>query len=307
MSGSSPLSDKQSTVAGSYYFRQYELKRIYSSSFYRGMAIALAIHAAFVVALILMEPIYNKTPDVETLLPPVTTGFRIIEMKMIGIKESGMDVSGKGGGEGTIKEPPAAAFANVRTSRAANPKASITNNASIVPRSLQGPGINDIAGIRRNPVYFDTLKGFNGSSRNGTGSGGGTGSTVGNTSGEGSGMTDKNGFGGGFGDRFVPGNPANNSATGTPYEISWNGVARSLLNGDAPTFPAGVERGGVVRIRLSVDPAGNIVSIVPVEKADSRLEEAAMTAIRTWKFSKLPHVYPQVDQQATAKFVFKLE
>jgi TonB family protein len=314
MSGSYPFNENYSpdyvstrnhgSVAGSYYFRQYELKRIYSKNFYRGMAIALAIHAVFVLLLFLMEPIYTKPPDVEKLLPPVNTNFQVIQIKMIGMKASGMDVEGSGGGNGTIKQNAGSAFGNPVPSRA---NATIDPQSSVVPRSLQGPGMNDIVGIHRNPVFFDTVKGFSGTSQNGEGLGGGNGTGIGDKTGSGSGFTDKPGFGGGFGDKFVPGNPANNSATGSPYQIAWNGIARALLSGGKPNFPEGAQHGGTVKIKITVDPSGNVMAMIPVEKADIRLEEAAMSAIRTWRFSKLAKNYPQVDQQATATFIFKAE
>lgn len=269
------------------------------------MILALAVHAVFILLLFVYEPIYKKPPDVEKLLPPVSTNYDIIEIKIVGIKAAGMDVQGSGGGEGTIKENAGAAYGNVKPVAASNN--TITPKASIVPRSLQGPGMNSIVGINRSPTYFDTLKGYNGSSQSGEGSGGGTGNGIGNKNGAGAGFTDKPGFGGGFGDRYVPGNPANNSATGAPYQISWNGVARALLTGGKPQFPDGVQRGGTVKIRMTVDPSGSVTAMVPVEKTDSRLEEAAMSAMRTWRFSKLARNYPQVDQQATATFVFRLE
>ncbi len=271
------------------------------------MAIALAIHAVFIFILFLLEPVYKAPPDIAVLLPPVNTEFRVLEIKeirMIGTKASGMDVKGSGGGEGTIKQNAGAAMGNPVVSSTKN---TIDPQASVVPRSLQGPGMNDVVGIHRNPAYFDTVKGFNGSSQNGTGSGGGTGGGIGDRNGSGAGFTDKPGFGGGFGDRFVPGNPAVNSTAGSPYQIAWSGVARALLSGDRPQFPQGVQHGGTVKVKITVDPSGTVLSMIPIEKADPRLEEAAMSAIRTWRFSKLGKNYPQVDQQATATFVFKAE
>ncbi len=306
MSGLYRRNDEHASVAGSYYFRQYELKKTYSRNFYRGMVIALAIHAAFILALFLYEPVYQQPPEVEKILPPVNTNYRMIEVRIAGERSAGMDVKGSGGGEGSIRENAAAAFGRVKPVLAAS-KNSITPKASIVPRSLQGPGMNDIVGINRNPAYFDTVKGYSGTAQNAEGSGGGTGNGIGNKSGGGAGFTDTPGFGGGFGDRYVPGNPANNSPTGTPFRIAWGGPARTLITGDRPEFPGGVHHGGTVKIKINVDPSGNVMSMVPVEKADSRLEEAAMTAIRTWRFSKLANNYQQVDQQATATFVFKIE
>lgn len=307
MSGLYPLNEKHSSVAGSYFFRQHELKRIYSRSFYNGMSLAIGVHVVFFLLLILYAPELTKPPAVRVvLLPPVGVHYNVMQIKIVGHMSSGMDVSGSGGGNGTIPRNADAAFATATPAVAANPRSSINPKASMVPRSLQGPGMNDIVGVSRQPAYFDTVSGFSGNSKNGIGSGGGLGSTVGDTIGAGSGLTGKPGFGGGFGNRFIPGNPGNNSA-GTPYAIAWNGVARALVSGNRPQFPAGVQNGGVVKIRIVVDPAGSVVSMIPLQKSGSRLEEAAMTAIRTWQFSRLSRKYPQVKQSAVATFVFKAE
>jgi TonB family protein len=268
------------------------------------LGLALVLHAIFVFLLFWFEPIYTSPPDVETLLPAVNTDFRVIQVRLVGMEASGMDVRGSGGGEGTVRQNAGEAFAKPVPSSTRN---SIDPRASVVPRSLQGPGMNDVVGMYRAPLYFDTLRGYSGTAQKGEGSGGGNGAGVGNKSGGGAGITDNLGFGGGFGDKFVPGNPANNSATGLPYQISWSGVPRALLSGEKPLFPSGVQRGGTVRIRITVDPAGNVTAMVPVEKTDSRLEEAAMTAIRAWRFSGLAKNFPRVDQQAVATFVFKIE
>ncbi len=305
MSGLYQHNDERGSVAGALYYRQHELRRIYSRNFYGGFFIALAIHAILIYLLFLFEPIYNRPPEIAKLLPPLNTNYQMIEVKVVGEQAAGMDVKGSGGGEGTIKENAGAAFGNVKPS--VSNKSTISPKASNVPRSLQGPGMNDIVGINRSSSYVDTVAGYNGTAQNGEGSGGGTGTGIGNKSGNSAGFTDKPGFGGGFGDKYVPGNPANNSATGTPYQISWSGAARALISGDKPQFPDGVQHGGTVKIKITVDPAGHVLAMVPVEKSDSRLEEAAMAAIRSWKFSSLAKNYPQVDQRATATFVFKLE
>ncbi len=308
MFGLYPLNDRPSSIAGSYYFRQYELKRIYKKNFYSGMLLAICVHVVIFIMLIAYGPALSKPPVVTVvLLPPVNVTYKVMEMKIVGRQSSGMDVSGSGGGEGTIPRNADAAYGITAANRSASPRSSINPKASIVPRSLQGPGMNDIVGVSRKPVYFDTVNGYSGNAAAGQGSGGGVGATIGDTTGAGSGLTGKPGFGGGFGDRFVPGNPANNSSVGTPYAISWSGVSRALLAGNRPLFPSGVQHGGIVKISIIVNPAGNVVSMVPVEKSDSRLEEAAMTAMRTWQFSKLSRGYPQVNQRAIATFVFKLE
>ena len=308
MSGLYLHNDKPSSIAGAYYFRQYELKRIYSRNFYTGLSLALIVHAVIVFLLIVYAPVYEKAPKISSvLLPPVGVHFNVMQVHIVGEESAGMDVSGSGGGEGTVRQNPGAAFGNLAAVPNANPRNTITPSASIVPRSLQGPGMNDIVGISRSPATFDTVQGYHGRSQSGIGSGGGTGTTVGSDSGAGSGLTGTPGFGGGFGNKFVPGNPGNNSATGTPYRIVWNGVSRALLRGNRPQFPPGVQNGGTVKIRIIVDPAGDVVSMIPIEKADSRFDEAAMAAIRTWRFSKLSANYPRVNQTAVATFIFKLE
>jgi TonB family protein len=308
MSGLYPLNDRPSSIAGSYYFRQYELKRIYKKNFYGGMLLAVGVHVVFFLLLIIYAPALSKPPAVRVvLLPPVNVTYKVLDVRIVGKQSSGMDVSGSGGGGGTIPRNADAVFGRAKIVSSAGPKNTMNPQASIVPRSLQGPGMNDIVGINRKPVFFDTVKGYSGNTPSGQGSGGGTGTTIGDTTGAGSGLSGKPGFGGGFGDRFVPGNPANNSAVGAPYAISWNGISRALLAGDRPQFPPGVQHGGVVKISIVVDPAGGVVSMVPTEKSDSRLEESAMAAIRTWQFSRLSKNYPQVNQRAVATFVFKLE
>ncbi len=308
MSGLYPNNDRLSSVAGSYYFRQYELKRIYKRSFFTGMAMAVGLQAVLVYVLFLFAPALTKPPaHTVVLLPPVNVKFKVLQMRFVGEKPSGMDIAGAGGGNGTIRNSPAAAYAIATPNPRTNPKNTIDRKASIVPRSLQGPGMNDIVGINRGAAFFDTANGFSGNSQNGSGSGGGIGSTIGDTIGMGSGITGKPGFGGGFGDRFVPGNPSNNSTAGTPYAISWNGVPRALVSGDRPEFPPGALSGGVVKIRIVVSPSGNVVSMVPLQKSGQRLDEAAMSAIRTWQFSKLARKYRQVNQSAVATFVFKAE
>lgn len=308
MSGLSLRDDRLSSVAGSYYFRQYELRRIYKKSFFSGMALALGLQAVIVYILFLLTPALTKAPDhTVVLLPPVNVKFKVMEMQFVGQKPSGMDVAGAGGGNGTVRKSPGAAYAIAAPNSRTNPDNTIDQKASVVPRSLQGPGMNDIVGINRKTAFFDTTSGFNGNSQNGSGSGGGVGSTIGDTTGMGSGITGKPGFGGGFGDRFVPGNPSNNSASGTPYAISWNGVPRALVSGDRPQFPRDAQSGGVVKIRIMVSPSGNVVSMIPLQKSGQRLEEAAMSAIRSWQFSPLARKYPQVNQSAVATFVFKAE
>lgn len=308
MSGLYPHNDRLSSVAGSYHFRLYELKRIYKRSFFTGMGLALGVQAVMVYILYLLAPSFNRPPEhTVVLLPPVNVKFKVIQMKFVGERPSGMDLSGSGGGNGTVPKRPAAAYAIAAPSNRVSRNNTIDTSASIVPRSLQGPGMNDIVGISRRPAFLDTASGFSGNTQNGRGSGGGVGTTIGDTIGAGSGISGRPGFGGGFGNRFVPGNPSNNSATGTPYEISWSGAPRALVSGERPQFPPDAQSGGVVKVRIVVSPSGNVVSMIPLEKSGQRLEEAAMSAIRTWQFSRLARNYPQLNQSAVATFVFKAE
>ena len=78
-----------------------------------------------------------------------------------------------------------------------------------------------------------------------------------------------------------------------------------------PTFtptPVYVEKvNAVIRIRITVDPRGRIVSRFPLQKGNPALEQAVMTALQRWSFNPLPPNAPQENQIGIVTFRFRLE
>lgn len=100
------------------------------------------------------------------------------------------------------------------------------------------------------------------------------------------------------------------SATGAgsdlPFQIQWVGSNRDVVRSVLPQYPPGIEREVELQFRFSVTPAGEVTAIRPLQKGDSTLEEAAITALRQWKFQTLPSVSPQSNQEAVITFKFKI-
>ncbi len=91
-----------------------------------------------------------------------------------------------------------------------------------------------------------------------------------------------------------------------PYLIEWIGHSREIIRSVLPQYPLGVEREVELRFRFSVTPAGEVTAIRPQQKGEPTLEEAALTALRQWKFQPLPQASPQTNQVAVITFRFKI-
>ncbi len=118
----------------------------------------------------------------------------------------------------------------------------------------------------------------------GIGNGSGTGSGVGNGNG--------NGFGDGLGDGFG---------------IDWGGRIRKIYNYTIPKYPDGVYKNIDVKLRFSILPDGTVGNILVVKKADSRLEQVAIDALRMWRFEPIPGNQQQTSQSVVITFPFRLE
>ncbi len=89
----------------------------------------------------------------------------------------------------------------------------------------------------------------------------------------GTGLKDK-GFGKGAGNGFG--------------DIEWGGGGnRTVLTKIVPKMPPGVNRTASIKIKFWVQPDGTIRKMIPLKKADPRIEKAAMDALRRWRFNKL--------------------
>ncbi len=89
--------------------------------------------------------------------------------------------------------------------------------------------------------------------------------------------------------------------------IRWiGGGKRRKLSGGLPQYPSGTNVEAQIRIEAVVTPAGSVKSARPAQKANARLEEAAMRVLRQWRFEPLARSLPQKDQRCVVTFNFKL-
>lgn len=87
-------------------------------------------------------------------------------------------------------------------------------------------------------------------------------------------------------------------------DIDWGGGGnRVVISKRIPTFPPGVHTSAQIKIRFTVRADGTISSMVPLQKADPRLEKAAMDALRQWRFNPLKE---DVEMVGIIPFTFKL-
>lgn len=125
-------------------------------------------------------------------------------------------------------------------------------------------------------------------------------------------------------DRSGIGSSSKPSAGNTPYGIGsgedgegdgngvfsmhWlHGMTRRKISGELPKYPQGAAVSAQVRILTIVLPDGTVRSVQPEQKANRLLEEAAMKAVRFWKFEPLGSSLPQVEQSCIITFSFKLK
>lgn len=70
-------------------------------------------------------------------------------------------------------------------------------------------------------------------------------------------------------------------------DIDWGGGGnRTVVYKKKPPFPDGAQP-AEIRIRFRVRPDGTVSTMIPLQKADPRLERAAMEALRMWKFNPI--------------------
>jgi len=90
---------------------------------------------------------------------------------------------------------------------------------------------------------------------------------------DGTGLGDK-GFGKGKGSGFG--------------DIEWGGGGnRVVLYKKIPKFPDGVNSSAQIKMKFTVQSDGTVSSVMPMQKADPRLERAAIDALRQWRFNPL--------------------
>lgn len=71
-------------------------------------------------------------------------------------------------------------------------------------------------------------------------------------------------------------------------DIEWGGGGnRIVLDKKLPKYPQGVNTSAVIKLRFTVRPDGTISSIIPLQKGEPALEQAAIAALRQWRFNPL--------------------
>ena len=95
---------------------------------------------------------------------------------------------------------------------------------------------------------------------------------------------------------------------GVTFDIQWlNGGTRRKTSGDLPRYPEGVNVGAQIKILAVIMPNGRVKEMQPAQKANTRLEDAAMREVRQWRFEPLRSSQPQVEQRCEITFLFTLK
>ncbi len=75
----------------------------------------------------------------------------------------------------------------------------------------------------------------------------------------------------------------------------------------APLPPYAEKVNAVIRVRVTVNPQGQVISRIPLIKGNPALEAAVMETLREWRFNALPSNAPQENQTGIISFKFRLE
>jgi len=71
-------------------------------------------------------------------------------------------------------------------------------------------------------------------------------------------------------------------------DIDWGGGGnRVLISKKLPQFPKSVKSNARIELRFKVLADGSVSQVIPLQKADPALEQAAITAIKQWRFNRL--------------------
>ena len=102
-----------------------------------------------------------------------------------------------------------------------------------------------------------------------------------------------------------------NKATGAGsfgYDIDWGGQGqRKIYSYILPEYPEGVNKEIDIRLKFSIMPDGTVGKIIPLIKADTKLESAAINSLRQWRFEPLSPDQKQVAQIAVIVFPYRLQ
>ncbi|MDO8550453.1 MAG: TonB family protein, partial [Ignavibacteria bacterium] len=92
------------------------------------------------------------------------------------------------------------------------------------------------------------------------------------------------------------------------FDINWGGKGtRKIYSWPIPKYPEGVQKEINIRLQFTILPDGSVGSIIPKTKADTKLENAAINALRQWRFEPLSQNQKQVEQTAVIVFPYRLQ
>ncbi|MBU0558032.1 MAG: energy transducer TonB [Bacteroidetes bacterium] len=92
------------------------------------------------------------------------------------------------------------------------------------------------------------------------------------------------------------------------FDIDFGGKGiRKIYSYFLPSYPEGVSKEIDVKLRFTILPDGTVGRIIPLLKADSKLESAAINSLRQWRFEPLPQKNEQKVQSAVIVFPFRLQ
>ena len=92
------------------------------------------------------------------------------------------------------------------------------------------------------------------------------------------------------------------------FEIDFGGKGmRKIYSYSLPEYPKGVSKEIDVKLKFSILPDGTVGKILPLIKADTRLELAAINSLRQWRFEPLPQNQQIAEQYAVIIFPFRLK
>ena len=100
----------------------------------------------------------------------------------------------------------------------------------------------------------------------------------------------------------TPGKGADEDKT-APFQIE--GLNRTPVRVVRPVYTDKVNV--TIRVRVTVNPKGEIVHQIPLLKGNPQLEQSVLKALQGWRFNPLPPNVPQENQTGTVTFRFKLE
>jgi len=92
-----------------------------------------------------------------------------------------------------------------------------------------------------------------------------------------------------------------------PYTIEGDAAQRSILHQVIPTYPSGLQKEEVLRIRFTVLADGSIGLMIPMRKGDPTLEKITLDALRQWRFSPLPASAEQKNVTGIISFRYELQ